>query len=342
MFNNVSPTTKILEIQNLELPSTDQKPILEVIAAPKTPRPLAPPCIQIREALQKRGELGPNGLLTKELGELPPIRDSARLVYLLDKNLDLINKLEKKILSLEQRQLLQEAKQACLEVVECVDVLLKGSTGAYVSYMEDYFLEGLTKLECHDLVDWAKSLEPIAEPDDTDWLLEVSDPLDIKTLIRFRTKLISYFEKLTHLRFKEVEEQAFIGLCIPTKRDRKSPERTLANEILISSFGNAATKDPRKTDLVIGKQRCPHLFVKDDWGIESNPHLNFSEEKIEIIPKTSSKNRYQPSFDKVLKMLHLDNPEKVNLEGLVTILIYRSRGESYFPISGYPVLKKIV
>ena len=207
--------------------------------------------------------------------------------------------------------------------------------------MDVYFLEGLARAQCSDLLNLAKGLDAITEPDDLDWLFAVNNFVDGKILMKFRTKLISSFQILSGLNFKEVESSAFINLCIPRKKDPKTSELVLANEILVSSLGNAANKkDPKKTDLVIGKPRRPHLFLKDDWMIDMGPFIN-NEEKIEIIPKTSSQNPWQPVFDKCLKMLHLDKPETVDLEGLLTILLYRSRGESYFPTNSYAVLKKL-
>jgi hypothetical protein len=133
---------------------------------------------------------------------LPPIRNLERLIALLEKNLEMISKFEQIILSLKQRGLLIEVKQACLEVVENVTILLRGSTAAYASFMDDYFLDGLTKLECNDLLELAKKLDSITEPDDLDWLLSITEVyIDIKVLMRLRTKLISYLEKLSQLNF---------------------------------------------------------------------------------------------------------------------------------------------
>lgn len=60
--------------------------------------------------------LGANGLLTIELSELPSIRNLDCLTILLEKSLHVISNLEKEVLSLEQRTLIQIENSFVLRV----------------------------------------------------------------------------------------------------------------------------------------------------------------------------------------------------------------------------------
>lgn len=346
MFNSVTGANLVEKVEETLLNPAVESISIEILKDNQTPDPiscraLAPKFAQIREDLQQKGILGEDGILTKQIGALPVVKNLERFFSVLNKTINIIGSLEQPFASIPHSELIKLVEKVCLSEFKNIQVLLRGSTAAYASGMEDCLLNALLEFECGDLVELAKELDPIHESDDLDWLFKVlpksdNESIDIKALFSLKNKLISLIQEITSLSYEEVSSHAFINLCIPRKKDSKG-KITLAESFLISSLGD---RNSLKTDLVIGIPKRDHLFVQDDWAIEVDPSHLFSEKEIAIIPKTSAENPYQPVFDKLLKMLHIDNPRTVNTEGLMTIPLYLSKGASYFP-SKFPLLKKL-
>lgn len=341
------PTEQLQKIEKVAIPPSIESISSEILQASDVeklnhPRPLAPTYLQIREELQQKGIIGEDGRLMKKLKPLQPLKNLDRFSATLDKQINISAKNDKLLASLPHSELIMHVQEACSGIFKKNEIQLRGSSAAYAGCMEESFIEALQELNCDDLIELAKNLDPIVESDDLDWLFKIvmeneETCIDVKVLRSLKNKLISQVQHITSLSFTDVRDHAFINLSIPHKKN-SARQLILAEQFLIASLGDKNLK----TDFVIGSPKRDHLFVHDNWVIEIDPKMivSKSEKELLISPKTSAENPYQPVFDKRLKMLHIDDPKTVNTEGLMTLLIHLSKGATYFP-SQIPLLKKL-
>ncbi|PJD95640.1 MAG: hypothetical protein CK425_08030 [Parachlamydia sp.] len=340
-------TEQLQKIEKVVLPPPNESISSEILQTSDVkklnhPRRLAPTYLQIREELQEKGLIGEDGWLTKKLKPLQPLKNLDRFSATLNKPINISTKNGHSLANLPHSELIMHVQEACAGIFKKNEIQLRGSSAAYAGCMEESFMEALLELDCEDLIELAKNLDPIVESDDLDWLFKIvmeneETCIDVKALRSLKNKLIGQVQHITSLSFTEVRDLAFINLSIPHKKNSER-QLVLAEQFLIASLGDKNLK----TDFVIGSPKRDHLFVHDNWVIEIDPKIVFSktEKELQIWPKTSAENPYQPVFDKRLKMLHIDDPKTVNTEGLMTLLIHLSKGATYFP-SQVPLLKKL-